>query len=160
MRQKGFTLTEMLVTLTVLVIILAIGVPSFNSFLSSSNMISNSNSLISSLNYARMEAMKRGDSVYMGQQTANSWTGGLVVWVDNNSDGAYTAGEELRLWEAFESNVSVSAINGQTSFVFSASGEANSADALTICDDRTGEQGMEVSVLLSGAVISEKVTCG
>ena len=50
---------ELLVTLTVAGILFAIGVPAFNSFLQNDRDLGQINSLVSSFNYARSEAVKR-----------------------------------------------------------------------------------------------------
>lgn len=159
MKKSGFTLTEMLVTLSVLAILMSVAAPNFKTFIGNGNMVSNANGMIGAFNYARIEAVKRGSTVYLGQVVADSWTSGVVVWVDNDGSTTFTAGEELRLWPAFESGSSVDSSNQKTSFAFRGTGEVDNDDTLTICDDRTGEKGMEVSILVSGAVFAEKVTC-
>lgn len=55
----GFTLIEMLVVMTVAAILLATGVPAFNSFIQNDRDITQINSLVLRLNYARSEAVKR-----------------------------------------------------------------------------------------------------
>lgn len=158
-KKSGFTLTEMLVTIVILGITLGIGVPGFNSFLNNSSMVSSSSDTISAFNYARLEAMKRGNSVEIGPiDTQEGWISGIVVWVDNNNDDVRDDGEDLRLWPVFSNNSTVS--SSQATFTFRGTGEVDNADVLTLCDDRTGEQGMQISILISGAVIPQKVTCG
>lgn len=148
MKKSGFTLVEMLVTIAILAILLGIGVPSFKNSISSSNMVSNTNGMIGAFNYARIEAIKRGGTVNVSHN-GGDWTGGIVVSTNTN--------EVLRLWPAFDGASTVS--SSQSSFTFNATGEVNNNDVLTICDDRTGEKGMQISILISGVIISESVTC-
>ncbi len=56
---RGFTLIELLVTMTVAGILACIAVPAFSSFVQNDRDIEQINSLVSSLNYARSEAIKR-----------------------------------------------------------------------------------------------------
>lgn len=149
---------EMLITISILAILLAIAVPNFKSMMSSSNMVSNANGMIGAFNYARSEAIKRGNNVNIGY-VGSDWTSGIVVWVDSNEDGSWTAGEELRLWPHFDNLSTVTTANANTHFSFGATGEVNNDDQLTICDDRTGEEGMKISILISGAIVAEKVNC-
>ena len=58
-RTPGFTLIELLVTLVVGGILVAIAVPAFNNFVLNDRDIGQANSLVSSLNYARSEAIKQ-----------------------------------------------------------------------------------------------------
>ncbi|GLS92596.1 hypothetical protein GCM10007916_36680 [Psychromonas marina] len=158
MKKSGFTMIEMLITLSILAILLAIAAPNFKNLMSSSNMVSNANGMIGAFNYARAEAIKRGSNVNIGQM-GGDWTSGIVVWVDGDGDGNRAAGEEVRLWPGFDSSSTVNSANANASFSFSATGEVNNDDQLTICDDRTGEEGMRISILFSGAIIAEKVNC-
>ena len=160
MRNSGFTVVEMLVSLAILAILLSIGVPNFKGFISSSNMVSNSNDMVGAFSYARMAAIKRGGPVRLGVRDGSSWTGGIVVWVDADADATLDAGEELRLWDAFNNGSSIVSAESRSNFVFNASGEVNNDDVLTLCDNRTGEQGRSISILLSGVVFAEEVSCG
>lgn len=161
MKKSGFTLTELLITIAILAMTLAIGVPSFNDFLSNSSMASSSNNMISAFNYARLEAMKRGNPVEVGQVDTNiGWTSGVVVWVDNSGDDIRDSGEELRIWSAFSNGSTVTTNNGVNAFTFSGTGEVDSSDTFTLCDDRTQEEGMAILILISGAVIPQRITCG
>ncbi len=60
--NRGFTLIELLVTMTVAAILAAIAVPAFNSFVLNNRDANQINSLASSFNYARSEAVKRNTS--------------------------------------------------------------------------------------------------
>jgi len=151
MNKTGFTLIEMLVTLSILAIVLAIAAPNFNNLMNSSNMVSNANGMIGAFKYARMEAIKRGGIVQIGQ-VGSDWTEGIEVWVN---DGGVK--KIVRLWPAFDSASNVN--SSESSFSFNAMGEVDQSDDLTICIDSTGEEGMEISILISGAVTARKVTC-
>ena len=59
-RLSGFTLIELMVTITILAILLAIGVPSFGSMIRSGQVASETNTFLAALNSARSEASKRG----------------------------------------------------------------------------------------------------
>lgn len=158
MKKSGFTLIEMLITMAILALLLAIVPPNFKQFISHGNMVANANGMIGAFKYARMEAVKRGTTVHI-EPVGDDWTGGIVVWVDSDEDGSRDVGEEVRLWPDFDSTVTVSSTNDHSIFSFAPTGSVNNDDQVTLCDDRTGERGVRISVLLSGAVIAEKVTC-
>ena len=79
--------------------------------------------------------------------------------LDTDENGALDTGEELQLWEAYSDSSSVSSNNNVSAFTFAATGEVDNIDILTICDNRTGETGRDISILASGAIYADEVTC-
>tara|TARA_R110001583_G_scaffold26571_7_gene95840 strand:- start:6723 stop:7205 length:483 start_codon:yes stop_codon:yes gene_type:complete len=159
MKNSGFTIVELMVVLAILAILLSVAPPTFNTFIKGSQMTTNSNDLIGALNFARMEAIKRGSSVQLGQRDGSTWLGGFVVWVDTDGDGTLDAGEELQLWEPYSEGTSVYSTNSITRFTFAATGEVDNVDNLTLCDNRSGETGRYITILSSGAIYADEVTC-
>ncbi|MCC5862003.1 MAG: GspH/FimT family pseudopilin [Gammaproteobacteria bacterium] len=60
---RGFTLLELMATITILAILLGIGIPSLTAFIQNSRVTSQANGLVSSFHLARSEAIKRGTPV-------------------------------------------------------------------------------------------------
>jgi len=84
-RNRGFTLIEMMIAITVAGILLMIAVPSFRNASLSSQLRSAANDFIASTNFARSEAIKRGAAVTMCVSTdgsscaAGGWEQGWIV---------------------------------------------------------------------------------
>jgi len=76
---RGFTLIELMVTVTVLAILLAVAAPSFTSFIAGQKVKSASNDLTTALILARSEAIKRNADIVIAPVNANSWVGGWSV---------------------------------------------------------------------------------
>lgn len=109
--QSGFTLLELMVTLMVAGTILAMAAPSFREFILNSRMTGSANDLLTSLNLARSEAIKRQRPVAICPSLdpqaspptcrgAAVWSdtasqAGLVLWEDTNGDGAPAASEAV-----------------------------------------------------------------
>jgi type IV fimbrial biogenesis protein FimT len=94
-RVAGFTLIELMVTLTILGILLMIGVPSFVAIQRSSELTSTANSLVAALGAARGEAMKRGRSAVVVPKVGSDWTTGWTVFVDTNNDQVFNSTDVL-----------------------------------------------------------------
>ncbi|OOG64889.1 hypothetical protein B0E46_05720 [Rhodanobacter sp. B04] len=76
-RQQGFSLLELMITITVAAILLAVAVPSFRDVIHRNQVSSASNALLASLAYARTEAITRGQLVSMcPSSTGNSCAAG------------------------------------------------------------------------------------
>ena len=61
--SRGFTLIELMITVAMLAVLLGIAAPSFARMLASNRMATQTNDFIAALNLARMEAVRRGQSV-------------------------------------------------------------------------------------------------
>jgi type IV fimbrial biogenesis protein FimT len=78
----GFTLVELVVTVAVASVLLAVAVPSFNQMIISSRLTAQSNDMLAAINLARSEAIKRNASVTLCRANANSTTcaPGSGIW--------------------------------------------------------------------------------
>jgi type IV fimbrial biogenesis protein FimT len=63
--QKGFTLLELLITVTVLAIIMAFGVPNLTGFFEKQRVTGAAQAFLSDIQYARAEAIKQNARVYI-----------------------------------------------------------------------------------------------
>ncbi|WEN16849.1 GspH/FimT family pseudopilin [Rhodanobacter sp. AS-Z3] len=72
--QRGFTLVELLVTLTIATILMMIAVPSFKNLTLSNRLTTSANDIVHAINVARMEAIKRNASTQLcsNSSSANS----------------------------------------------------------------------------------------
>src|SRR5690606_34084363 len=118
-KNRGFSVIELMIVLTIASILLAVSAPAFRSTLERVNANSQAKSLQSALKYARSEAIRRRSIVTVcGSSTgsdcaASSWGDGWIVYVDNTGDatgaaGSVDAGDEiLRVSEELSNNISV-----------------------------------------------------
>jgi type IV fimbrial biogenesis protein FimT len=100
----GFTLVEVLVSIAVLGVLVAIAMPSFTEALRRYHINALRDELVSSLQLARSEAMRRGTPIIMVRKTSNctfdvpdsqDWHCGWHLVVDSNNNGNVNATEEI-----------------------------------------------------------------
>lgn len=94
--RSGFTLIELMVTLTVAAILLAIGIPSFQQMIRNQRITAASNDFLAAIFLTRSEAISRGtrvDLVPTGGGT--DWTQGWVVFIDENDNQKPDKGERI-----------------------------------------------------------------
>jgi prepilin-type N-terminal cleavage/methylation domain len=87
----GFTLVELLVTVAVLAVVLALAVPSFQGVINRNRVTTAANELASALQLARVEAVRRNRAVVLCPSTDGTSCAGadwsrLVIFVDANGD--------------------------------------------------------------------------
>jgi type IV fimbrial biogenesis protein FimT len=76
--SRGFTLVELMITLTVAVVLTVIAVPSYRNMINSNRLTTAANEMVGALNLARMEAIKRnGNAQFCSNSAANNTTDAL-----------------------------------------------------------------------------------
>lgn len=84
--NQGFTLVELMVTLAVAAIILAIAAPSFSQMIRDHRLLTVTNDFMGTLQLARSEAIRRGVQVTMLPNTDDQWQDGWNVFTDSQND--------------------------------------------------------------------------
>lgn len=100
--ERGFTLLELMVAITVLGILLGLGVPAFNDIIRNNRVAAETNQLMTALAYARSEANRRGMPVSICASNvaqtacagASTWTNGYLVFSDRDGDPGEIDGDD------------------------------------------------------------------
>jgi type IV fimbrial biogenesis protein FimT len=88
--KAGFTLIELMITIAIAAIVLGLAIPSFTSTIASNRLTTGANELVTALNFARSEAIKRGIQVTVRNKGASSqWESGWDVFVDINANETF-----------------------------------------------------------------------
>lgn len=104
--NKGFTILELMVTVAIAGILVAVAMPNFTYTLKSNRLTTINNDLVSALNLARSEAVKRNQQVVVRKDAAG-WQNGWQVFVDidrsaGNDDVFNDDGDAATLCESDE----------------------------------------------------------
>jgi type IV fimbrial biogenesis protein FimT len=90
--QRGFTMMELIVVISIVGILMAIGAPSYKYITTANRVSSEVNGLLGDMQFARAEAIKEGQTVTVcatadgATCTGNStWTGGWLVFMDGTT---------------------------------------------------------------------------
>jgi type IV fimbrial biogenesis protein FimT len=97
-RTRGFTLVELMITIAVAAILLAVGLPGFQSAMRSNRLAAANNELMAAVALARSEAMRnrRGSGICPtanGTTCGTHWSQGWLVWADVNGNATLDSGE-------------------------------------------------------------------
>lgn len=92
--QRGFTLIELMITLVVLAVMVAIATPSFREISLNNRSTSNINNLLADLSMARSEAVKLARTASVAA-LGGDWNEGWEVFEDTNGNGIRDADEAL-----------------------------------------------------------------
>ena len=102
--QRAFTLIELMVTVSLLGVIMAIALPNLRDFVVGNRLSSNVNAFVGLLNYARSEAIVRNQQVIVcakrngadGCEATSAWAQfETQIFVDEDGSNTRTAGDTL-----------------------------------------------------------------
>lgn len=173
-RQRGFTLLELLITVALVAIVLAIGIPSFRDMMRENRLTAYANEFLGALAFTRSEAIKRGQRVVLckssngSQCTADSgYAQGWIVFVaqPNATKAEINSNADiLRVYGALPVGMTFVGNNPVKSYVsYNSDGLSRSfgggfqAGTLTLCHENKGR---EVIINSTGrARIAKKNPC-
>lgn len=166
-RQQGYTLVELLIGLAIAAIVVGMALPSFAGILHNNRRSTAINTLSSTLNYARSEAIKRSlptvickGSPVDGCDKTRQWHDGWIVFMDDNGDKSWN-GDEPLLWTQTalspEQTLDWSAFPSSNYVIYYPNGSASSNGTFTLCDNRGSTEARALIVARSGRVrVSDK----
>ena len=145
---RGFTIIELMITLVVAGILLAIAAPSFTNIIQNSQLTTDINQLSADLNLARSEAIKRGSPVTLCKSddfdsspscvSGANWHDGWIVFDDLDADANIDAGETIiRVFNSVTAGNTLVFATGVDDILYNPSGFAtNDNGTFRLCDDR------------------------
>jgi type IV fimbrial biogenesis protein FimT len=159
-KVNGFTLIELIITLTVIAIISSIAVPSFAEIMADNKQVTRYNQLLGSIALTRSEAIKRGvrTSICQSSDTTSctkkskQWHDGWIVFNDADSDNQVDADETIVfIQQAFEDEITIS-FGGRKRVAYYPNGLAvgSSNGTFLICDTRGDATKSGLVVNMSG----------
>jgi type IV fimbrial biogenesis protein FimT len=101
MRSRGFTLVELLVVMTIGAILVAAAIPSMQWLITTTRTSNGTNSLVSSFELARSEAIRRGTIVSVCR-TLDPNAAPAALACSNAAGGGFAAGDWGSGWVSFE----------------------------------------------------------
>ena len=161
-RQNGFTLIELMTTLGIATILVAVAVPGLQEFQKNSRQRTATNELVSAMRIARNTAITTNTRVTVcasrdGATCQNTgWNSGWIAFVDTNSDRALNGAETILRSGGGVDGMSIASGQFADFFVYRPNGRvmnanpAVSSGLFTICDDRGGEYAKTIRLDLSG----------
>lgn len=166
--QHGFTLIELLVAVTLIAILLGLAAPGFREFTRNNRVTAAQNDLVTALNLARSESVRRSRPVSVcatadGANCADaaSWVSGWLVFTDGAGGdvGVVDGSDEiLQQWTGPGSQVTVSADQPYVQYLPT----GTSAGPLTVDIASTACMGKgvhRVQISGTGALTSQLVSC-
>jgi type IV fimbrial biogenesis protein FimT len=168
-RAGGFTIIELMFTITLAGVILAIGIPSFQTIIASNRLTSQTNEMVSAIQFARSEAITRNTAVTFCRanfEASTNCAGGAGQW--NFFIVRTATGTVLRRGPLPNYNGSVSVNSDLTAdiAVFSPDGLGRTGGALinnrtfTVCSTGVSDRNIRTVTIGAGSRLSTEKSTG
>lgn len=163
LENAGFTLIELMVTLAIATIIMTAAVPGMNTMIRNNSLATHTNLLVTDINLARSESIKRGVRVVLCRSanpdattptcsgSAYTWTTGWLVFADANGNASFDSGDTLlRIGKAFSSAITIKTNStSNNNLQYNPNGTTNEGGGTAIfalCDERNEAYGRQIQV--------------
>ncbi|MBX2883502.1 MAG: GspH/FimT family pseudopilin [Granulosicoccus sp.] len=178
-RQMGFTLTEMMMTVVILGVLMGVAAPSMRAVAQNSRITATHNELTGALQLARSEAVKRRTNVSICARATDTscgedWRNGWLVFTDGGATpGTVDAGEEvLAVVQSVAPGIRVAnlaklaagsgGIAARHFVRFSGRGSSNwqGGGTFVLCDPRGENSLSALNIVVSGDIRSARKSAG
>jgi type IV fimbrial biogenesis protein FimT len=159
---RGFSLIELLVTLSVAAILMGVAMPAFSSFVHNTRLSSEANALVFDLNLARSEAVKLDTTLEVcassnGAACGGTWSQGWIVLCPANCPpGLGATPAVLAAAPALtDGNAVDELLAGAVEISFLSTGQTDATKLqFVFCDNRGAADGRDVEVNSLGGIAS------
>ena len=164
-RHGGFTLIELMITVIIVSVLLALAAPAFLSVIQENQNRTQASRIVSSLNLARSEAAKENLQATVcasadaatcsvnGSDFINGW----LVYVDRDNNDALTVGNDelIRVYSGLPSGYFIVLENASSKIIYYPDGSTSGKETIVICPS-TRDNNKAWSVIV-GAVGSPRM---
>lgn len=157
-KNKGLTLIELVITLSILAILVSLAAPGFNRLFEKNNLAQTRDKILDSISFARSEAIKRGYNVKLCASSdltscdkENQWSHGWIVLASTDQQGEPTDNEQDMLLIRAQ-KVSAPITADTDNILFKPDGSVTKKTTFQLCPIHTNEAPNPIDINLAGQV--------
>ncbi len=169
-RVHGMTMIELLTGMLVVAILMAMPCRLFRDFAANSRTSAATSDLVTALNLARSEALRRATRVvacsssdHATCSTADDWSNGWIVFADPNGNDTVDANELLQTWAAPQGQIEAKSNADRAIYNTTGMAQLQPGLAEVTFDVQlagcSGDRRKHIAMSMSGSLRTTKVAC-
>ena len=160
-KYTGFSLIELMITLVIMSILFSVAIPKMTEYFSRKTIRPIGNILEKTLQLARVEAIQRGESVYIIPIEVHDWASGWIIqYEDDNESPPVTRTIQRFNAPPVGTKITSDKFNSDTPIVIEPSGQAQLTGSFTLnianCE---GDNQLVYDLLISGMFDKQVLPC-
>ena len=165
-RAAGFSVFELMIVLLLIAILLALATPSFREFSRSNQVTATNNDLVTALNLARSEALRRSTGVTVCSSadgtscgSAGDWKSGWIVFEDAAATGVIASDDKVvQKWSATSNGDNVVTVDKNIQYQPTGTAAASATIDVSF-DSCKGPRKRHIHVSAAGSISTQLQTC-
>ena len=158
-KHPGFTIVELMVVVAIAGLVMAFAIPAMGNFIKNERLVTQINTLVGHLAYARSEAVTRRQQVILCASSNSTsclgadWAAGWILFIDADNSSTFTANEViLRAKATLEGSNTLVSSTGSMIIYDNRGFSPNSNGVFSLCDDRGAAHVKSISITNTGRV--------
>ncbi len=128
--SQGFTMIELMVALAIAGILVSYGLPAYSRFAQRQSLSTETNNLLSDLNFARNLAIDKGTNVSLVSNNGSDWEDGWIITQDLPTNPVTT--QTVRIKQQVSGNITITENGGLDRVTYDSQGGASTLVNFTI----------------------------
>jgi len=141
-RQRGYSLIEAMILITLIAILAAIAVAPFNTLVASARQDAEINEMLTFLHLARSEATKQRQKTIIcasndgvSCQDSSQWSRGYLMFVDHDGDRDHSGDETVLRQHRTDTGIQIHTTSGRRTISYQPDGSSTGSNlTITFCD--------------------------
>lgn len=151
-QAAGFTLLELLITVSIVAILIAVTAPSFVDSVRQSQRSATLSDIAKAVDLARVEAASRSETILLCSSEDGAVCSGDASWEQGFAIITAVGGDVLHLWGASSGNVTLRTQHFDVAdrVIFAPDGTVTASGTFTVCDETGAREASGLVVNVSG----------